>query len=390
MAKRKALPKGIWALGIVSLLMDISSEMVHGLLPVFLMSVLGASATFVGLVEGLGEATANIIKVFSGRLSDRTGKRKPLAVLGYGLGTLSKPVFALAPTAGWVMGARFADRIGKGIRGAPRDALIADLIPADQRGAAYGLRKSLDNVGAFAGPLLAIGLMALLADDYRAVFWIAAIPGILAVMVLMVFVREPVRPTGNDKADAEIDSGLLQLLPPVYWRVVALGTVLTLARFSVAFVILRAQERGLPLALTPLILVIIYMVSSVATYPVGVLSDRIANRGLLALGFLALILADVVLALAPGWPVVMLGAALWGLHLALTEGLLAASVADTVPEVLRGTGFGLFHLSSGIALFLASLFAGLAWDQLGPAATFVLSAGLASIGLAGFLSQGRG
>lgn len=381
------LPRSILALGFVSLLMDVSSEMIHGLMPVFLVTVLGASTVTVGLIEGLGEATANITKLFSGLISDRFGKRKPLAVLGYGLATLSKPIFALAPTAGWVLGARFADRVGKGIRGAPRDALIGDIAPGGMRGAAYGLRQSLDNVGAFLGPLLAMALMALFSDNFRTVFWFAVVPGVLAVLVLLAFVREPPR-VSAPAARVPIDRRLLGRLGALYWGVVGLGAVMTLARFTEAFVILRAEDRGLALALVPMVLVVINMASSASAYPAGVLSDRMNKRGLLALGFAALVVADVVLALAGGLAAVFAGAVLWGLHLGMTQGLLAALVADTTPTELRATAFGVFNLASGIALFLASLLAGLLWAQFGPATTFWASGGLAAAGLIGFLALG--
>ncbi|MHC0054064.1 MFS transporter [Actibacterium sp. D379-3] len=384
----RGLPRSIWALGFVSMLMDISSEMIHGLLPVFLVTVLGASTVTVGLIEGIGEATANITKLFSGALSDRMGKRKPLTILGYGLGTLSKPIFALAPTAGWVLGARFADRIGKGIRGAPRDALVGDLAPPDKRGAAYGLRQSLDNVGAFVGPLLAMALMALFSDNFRLVFWVALVPGCIAVFLLVTFVREPKRAAAAP-VRTPIDRKVLSRMGPLFWGVVALGGVMTLARFTEAFVILRAEEQGLALALAPLILVIINLVSSASAYPVGVLSDGIGKRGLLMLGFAALVVADVILALAQGVTAVFIGAALWGLHLGLTQGLLSALVADSAPPEVRATAFGVFNLTSGIALFLASFLAGVLWAGLGPAATFWASAGLAFLGLAGFMLIAR-
>ncbi|MFN3938389.1 MAG: MFS transporter [Gemmobacter sp.] len=382
------LPGSIWALGFVSLFMDISSEMIHGLLPVFLVVGLGASPLIVGLIEGIGEATANVTKLFSGVLADLTRRRKALAVIGYGLGALSKPVFALAPSAGWVLAARFADRVGKGIRGAPRDALVADLAPPGMVGAAFGLRQAIDNVGAFLGPLLAIALMWVLADDFRTVFWLAAIPGALAVLVLVLAVREP-PPAADRPPPPRLDRATLGRLPRLYWLTVGAGAILTLARFTEAFVILRAEDLGLALALSPLILVAVNLVSSALTYPVGVLSDRIGRRGLLAGGFGALIAADLVLATAPGLTAVFAGAALWGLHLALSQGLLAALVADTAPAGLRGTAFGAFNLVNGLALFLASVIAGALWAAYGPAVTFWAGAGLATLGLGAFLIAGR-
>lgn len=377
------LPRGIWALGLVSMFMDISSEMIHSLLPVFLVTVLGASAVTVGLVEGIGEATASISRLFSGWLSDRLGKRKALTVIGYGLGALSKPLFALAPTPSWVLVARFSDRIGKGIRGAPRDALVGDLAPPGLRGAAYGLRQSLDTVGAFAGPLLAMALMAQFADDFRLVFWLAVVPGLIAVVILVLGVREPAEARPLADARVPIRWSELGRLGCLFWGVVAVGTVLTLARFSEAFLILRAEDAGLSLALIPLVLVVMNVVYAASAYPMGALSDRYDRRLVLAAGFVALILADIVLALAAGIWLVMLGIGLWGLHMGMTQGLLAALVADTAPTDLRGTAFGLFNLASGVALLLASLIAGLLWELTGPFATFLAGAAFAATGLVG-------
>lgn len=384
-ALRKGLgeiPRGVWALGFVSMFMDMSSEMIHGLLPVFLVTVLGASTATVGLIEGIGEATASISKLFSGWISDRLGKRKALTVIGYGLGALSKPLFAVAPTASWVLAARFSDRIGKGIRGAPRDALVGDFVPTGLRGAAYGLRQSLDTVGAFAGPLLAIALMAVFNDNFRLVFWLALIPGLAAVAVLVLGVREPA-PIRSAEAQAPIRWTELGRLGGLYWGIVAVGAVLTLARFSEAFLILRAENAGLSAALAPLVLVVMSVVYALSAYPMGALSDRLDRRLMLAAGFVVLIFADIILAFAPGIWIVMVGVGLWGLHMGMTQGLLAALVADTAPAALRGTAFGLFNFASGIALLLASLVAGLLWELVGPSATFLAGAVFTVLGLVG-------
>lgn len=378
----RAVPRGVWALGLVSLFMDLSSELIHSLLPVFMVTVLGASMVSVGIVEGIAEATASIMKVFSGVLSDRLGKRKALVVIGYGLAAITKPLFALAPTIGWVLTARFTDRIGKGIRGAPRDALIADITPSHIRGAAYGLRQSLDTVGAFAGPLAAIALMALFAGDIRMVFWFAAIPAVLAV-VLLVGVKEPETSAAHGTARPPIVLADLGQLSRAYWGVVAVGAVLTLARFSEAFLVLRAQSVGLSLTWVPLVLVVMSVVYSASAYPAGVLADRMDRRRLMALGFVMLILADVVLAFAGGVFAVMAGVALWGLHMGLTQGLLATLVADAAPAHLRGSAFGIFNFVSGVVLLLASVLAGLLWDAVGPMATFLAGAGFTAAGLAG-------
>ena len=367
------MPRGIWMLGFVSLLMDISSEMIHSLLPLFMVGTLGASALVVGLIEGLAEATALIVKVFSGALSDYLGKRKGLAVFGYALGALTKPVFALASSTGLVFAARLADRIGKGIRGAPRDALVADIAPPELRGAAFGLRQSLDTVGAFVGPLLAVGLMLLWHDDFRAVFWVAVIPGLLAVAVLVFGVHEPDRPAQTVRRNPVTRANLRRLGSP-YWWVVAVGELFTLARFSEAFLVLRAEQGGMALALIPLVMVAMNVVYSLSAYPFGKLSDRVSHTKLLAIGLLVLVAADLVLASSAHWAVVLGGVALWGVHLGMTQGLLATMVADTAPADLRGTAFGFFNLLSGVAMLLASVCAGLLWDVYGAAFTFYAGA----------------
>jgi MFS family permease len=375
------LPGGIWALGFVSLFMDISSEMIHGLLPVFLTSVLGASTEIVGLIEGVGEATASITKLLSGWASDKLGKRKVLAVIGYGLATLSKPLFALATTPSLVLAARFSDRIGKGIREAPRDAMVGEMVPTGMRGAAYGLRQALDTVGAFAGPLIAIALMAMLHNNFRLIFWFALIPGLISVVVLLVAVREPPHQALATRAPLKFSD--FKTLNAAYWVVVGIGAVLTLARFSEAFLILRAQGAGLSLALAPLVLVIMNIVYSLSAYPLGALSDKVDRKLILVIGFATLIVSDIVLALAPDLFAVMAGVALWGLHMGMTQGLLAALVADVAPANLRATSFGVFNFVSGIALLLASLIAGALWEIVGPSATFMAGAAFAAIGLVG-------
>ena len=367
------LPASIWALGFVSLLMDISSEMIHSLLPVFMVTVLGTSMWAVGLIEGLAEATALIVKVFSGVLSDYWGKRKPLAVLGYGLGAVSKPLFALATSTGLVLTARLIDRVGKGIRGAPRDALVADLAPPGMRGAAFGLRQSLDTVGAFVGPLVAMGLMLLWANDFRAMFWVAMIPGLLAVALLLFGVREPERAREAPRVNP-ISKDKLRRLSAPYWRVVVMGAVFALARFSEAFLLLRALQGGLPVAYTPLVLIGMNLIYALGAYPFGKLSDSVSHTTLLAWGLVVLIAADVLLASSSHWTWVWAGIALWGLHMAMTQGLLTTMVADAAPPELRGTAFGFFSLANGLAMLLASTVAGVLWDQLGAPVTFVAGA----------------
>ena len=383
------LPPAIWVLGLVSLLMDISSEMIHSLLPLFMVGTLGASALVVGLIEGLAEATALIVKVFSGVLSDWWGKRKGLAVAGYALGALTKPLFALAPGTGLVLAARLIDRVGKGVRGAPRDALVADLAPPAMRGAAFGLRQSLDTVGAFLGPLLAVGLMLLWANDFRAVFWVAVVPGLLAVVLLVLGVHEPEQPADGVRRGNPIRRENLRRLGGDYWWVVGLGAVFTLARFSEAFLVLRAEQSGVPLALVPLVMVAMNGVYAASAYPFGRLADRMNHRTLLALGLGVLIAADLVLASGTHWGTLLAGVALWGVHMGLTQGLLATMVADTAPADLRGTAFGFFNLVSGVAMLLASVLAGLLWDRLGAAFTFYAGAAFCALALAGLLLPGR-
>jgi MFS family permease len=379
------MPRGIWALGFVSMFADISSELIHSLLPVFMVSVLGASALAVGLVEGVAEATAAITKVFSGTLSDYLGRRKLLAVIGYALAAVAKPLFPLAGSVGWVLAARCIDRIGKGIRGAPRDAMVGDITPAELRGAAYGLRQSLDTVGAFAGPLLAIVLMALLADDIRAVFWFAVIPAFIAVAILVVGVKEPERTVPAEAVPRSFRPADFVKLGPRFWAVVAVATVLTLARFSEAFLVLRADSVGLSIALVPLVMVVMNIAYALSAYPAGILSDRLGRSGVIVVGVAFLIAADILLAAATGIGLMMAGVALWGLHMGFTQGLLAALIADTAPAERRGTAFGIFNLVTGVAMLFASVFAGWLWDVYGAPATFLGGAAFTAVALAGWL-----
>lgn len=381
---RSGLPRTVWALGLVSLCMDISSEMIHALLPVFLVTVLGASTVMVGAIEGIGEATASISKLFSGWLSDRVGKRKLFAAIGYGLGAASKPLFAMAPSATWILAARFSDRVGKGIRGAPRDALIGDVVPAEKRGAAFGLRQSLDTTGAFLGPLAAIAIMSASGDNFRLVFWLAVIPGILAVVVLLSGVEEPRRPRAAQVVRAPVlDVRVVATMPRAFWVVVSIAAMMTLARFSEAFLILRAEDRGLGITFAPVILVIMNIAYAASAYPAGVLSDRLSPVGILASGFGVLVVSDITLALAQGVPGVVAGIVLWGLHMGITQGLLAALVTATAPAEVRGTAFGLFHLVTGIFVLLASLVAGSMWAFVGPSWTFWMGAAFSVAGLCG-------
>jgi MFS family permease len=378
---KPVIPPGVWMLGFVSMFMDISSELIHSLLPVFMVSSLGASAMAVGIVEGVAEATALITKVFSGTLSDYLGKRKMLAVFGYGLGALSKPLFALAATIHAVLAARFIDRIGKGVRGAPRDALIADLTPEASQGAAYGLRQSLDTVGAFIGPLLAIILMFAWDGNIRRVFWVAVIPGVLAVALLSCGVHEPKALTIRGQARVPIRWRMLKELGAAYWWVVTIGAIFTLARFSEAFLILRARQTGLSDVLTPAVMVLMNIVYAIVAYPAGRLADRVNRNFLLAIGIIVLISADIALARAGSLLLSAIGIVLWGLHLGIVQGLLAAMVAAAAPAKFRGTAFGFFNLASGIAMLVASGLAGLLWDNAGASMTFYAGAVFSAVAL---------
>lgn len=378
------IPKGIWVLGFVSLLMDVSSEMIHSLLPLFMVTVLGASALTVGVIEGIAESTALLVKVFSGALSDYLGKRKGLAVFGYALGALTKPMFALAGGMGMVLTARFLDRVGKGVRGAPRDALVADIAPPEIRGAAFGLRQSLDTVGAFLGPLIGVGLMLLWANDFRAVFWVAVIPAALAVALLVFGIREPERTEVHTPTNP-ISRENLRRLGTSYWWLVGIGAVFTLARFSEAFLVLRAAQGGIAIALVPLVMVAMNIIYAASAYPFGKLSDSVSHTKLLAIGLAVLIAADLVLASNDHWTTVLLGVALWGVHMGITQGLLARMVADATPADLRGTAYGFFNLMSGLAMLVASVLAGLLWDGLGAAFTFYAGAAFCVIAAFGLL-----
>lgn len=383
----RALPRTVVALGMVSLFMDISSEMIHAVLPLFLVTVVGASALSIGVIEGVAEATAAFIKIYSGAISDWFGRRKPLLLIGYGLSALCKPLFALATGIGAIFTARTMDRIGKGIRGAPRDALIADVTPKEQRGAAYGLRQSLDTVGAVAGPLLAIVLMAASGDNFRLVFWVAVLPALVCVTLIVFVVKEPPRVQPTAPRRFPVSRAELKRLPRAFWWVSVFGAALTLARFSEAFVLLRAENVGLALTWVPAIMVVMNLVYAASAYPLGMLADRVNRNVLLAFGVLLLVAADIVLALAHHWWAVGAGALLWGLHMGATQGLLSAIVADTAPEDLRGTAFGAFNLISGVALFAASVIAGALWTCVGPALTFYAGAAFATIALAGLLRR---
>ncbi len=373
------IPRGVWVLGFVSLFMDVSSEMIHALLPIFLVGTLGVSAIVLGVIEGVSEATALIVKMGSGVLSDRLGNRKILALIGYGVAAAVKPLFPLAEAASTVFVARIADRIGKGIRGAPRDALVADITPPELRGAAFGLRQSLDTIGAFLGPLLAVALMIIYADDVRTVLWFATVPAITAVVILAIGVSEPKSGVSSRKPGMNLPTA--KLLGREFWFVALVGSMMMLARFSEAFLLIKAAEVGLPVRYIPLALVVMSLAYALTSYPVGALSDRIGRRGLLAAGLAVLLIADFMLGFGTTIGAVFAGVALWGLHMGLTQGLLAAMVADTAPTDMRGTAFGVFSLISGVVVLIASVLAGYLWDTQGSWATFMASAAFTAVAM---------
>ena len=384
-----AIPRTVWVLGVVSLLMDISSEMIQTLLPLYLVAGLGASAIAIGFIEGLSVAIATITKLFSGMISDWTGRRKPLAVLGYGLGALSKPIFPLASSIGWIVVAKAVDRVGKGIRGTPRDALIADVTPPEIRGASFGLRKSLDTVGGFVGPLAAIGLMLATDGDMIVIFWIAAIPAFLAVALLIIGVKEPEQPPSSSKGMPRFrDAGRLNR---AVWIVIGVSSLLTLARFSEAFLLLKSQQAGLSLAWIPITMVVMHAVYGLTAYPVGYLSDRIGRRSMIALSLVFLIAADLALATAQTLPMLFAGIVLWGLHMGFSQGILSTLIADSAPKNLKGTAFGVFNLATGLTVILGNVAAGLLWETWGSASTFLAGAviALASLAAVPLLSAAR-
>ncbi|MEO8347068.1 MAG: MFS transporter [Betaproteobacteria bacterium] len=384
-----AVPRGVWVLGLVSMCMDLSSELVHSLLPLYMATALGASVFVIGMIEGLAEAMALIVKLFSGVISDVFRKRKPLVLFGYSLAAVSKFAFPLAPTLGWIVGARFMDRVGKGIRGAPRDALIADITPPEVRGRSFGLRQALDTVGAIGGPLMALAAMAYFAGNFHSAFWIAVVPAMLAVLLIVVGVDEPDRPPTSESKKSALRFADARRLPRSFVIVVAIAGVLTLARFSEAFLVLRAHNVGLSNAMAPLVMVVMAIVYAVASYPAGAAADRGQGPNLLSVGLITLFAADLMLAGADGPGMVLVGAALWGLHMGLTQGLLSALVAASAPVDMRGTAFGVFNLVCGVALLIASGLAGWLWDAFGPRFTFYAGAAFTLVAWIGFLGYGR-
>lgn len=381
---RPAIPRTVWMLGFVSLFMDFSSELIHALLPIFLVTTLGMSVTALGLLEGMAEASALIVKIFSGPISDWLGQRKRLLLAGYGLSALTKPLFPLAASPAWAITARLLDRTGKGIRGAPRDALIADMAPPAIRGACFGLRQSMDTYGAVAGPLAAVCLMLVFADRIRTVLWFAVIPAVIAVALIVFGVREPAHPASSHRFRSPLQWRALRELETGYWQVVAIGATFTLARFSEAFLVLRAQQTGLNIAWVPGVMALMSLTYALSAYPIGKLSDRLDRHALLAAGLVLLAIADLLLGAGTSMSIVWIGVAVWGLHMGFTQGLLSAMVADTAPQALRGTAFGIFNLACGVCMLVSSALAGWLWDRRGASATFFVGAAFAAISLASY------
>lgn len=364
------IPKTVWALGFVSLFMDFSSELVHSLLPIFLVSSLGVSMVGVGIIEGIAEATAHIVKIFSGAISDYIGKRKVLLLLGYGLASLTKPLFPLAQNIETVFFARFTDRIGKGIRGAPRDALVADVAPKEIRGACFGLRQSMDTIGAILGPIAAIFLMLVFSNDVRLVLWFAVIPAIAAMLIIVFKVKEPKKEEKEHDFKIPINFSIIKNFSKQFWFVVILGAMFMLARFSEAFLILKASEVGFEAAWVPLVMVVMALTYTIFAYPIGKLSDRIKREYMLIVGLIILILADFTLANAKSYILVLIGTAIWGIHMGFTQGVLATLIADYSPKEYNGTAFGIFNFVSGISMLIASIIAGVVWQEFGSYMTF--------------------
>jgi MFS family permease len=383
MTDRTRIPRAVWVLGFVSLFMDMSSELIHAVLPVYLTTVLGLSVLAVGVIEGIAEATASMMKLVSGAVSDRFAARKPLVLLGYGLAALTKPVFPLAESASGVVAARFVDRVGKGIRGAPRDAVVADVTPHALRDAAYGLRQALDTVGAFVGPLLAMGLIVWWAGDLRAVLWAASVPAALAVLLLVMGLEEPPRAAparAGERARWRFAS--LRAFPPAYWGLIVLAALFALARLAEAFLVLRAQELGLRLALIPLVMIVMSACYAVSAYPAGLLAARHGRRATLGAGLIALAASFSALGAWDHAAALWAGVALYGLHMGLTQGALSAAVAAAAPVELRATAFGAFHFVTGLFQLGGAAFAGWLWSAHGSASAFTLGAGAALAALA--------
>lgn len=382
-ARRPSLGRTVIALGAVSFLTDVSSEMIYPLLPVFLTVTLGASASMLGLIEGAAETTASLLKLASGWWSDRVKRRKPLIVFGYALASLVRPLVAVAQSASQVLVIRVTDRIGKGIRTSPRDALIADAVDPSIRGRAFGFHRAADHAGAFLGPIVAFALMHWWAVETRTVFWLALIPGALAVVTVVVFVKEPAGRARLAEYETVARSATAEnQLPRSFWAYLGVLLLFTIGNSTDAFLLLRANQLGVPVTLVPILWATLHGVKSAASTPGGALSDRVGRVPTLVAGWTIFALVYVGFAFASAawhaWALFIV----YGLFYALTEGAERALVADIVPPGKRGTAFGWFNLSLGLGLLPASVLFGVVWDRAGAPAAFLMGgalAGMASI-----------
>ncbi len=371
----KNIHRNVWILGLVSLFTDFGTKAIQSILPLFLVSVLGANVSIIGLIEGIAESTASILKLFSGALSDYWGRRKELAILGYGLSTAIIPLFALANSPLWVLVARFGDRLGKGIRVAPRNALVADVTPIEQRGAAYGLRQTLDTIGAFSGPLVATIILLISGQNFRLVFWVALVSGIISVCLLVKGIRET--PSSKEKRSKLIQWDTFQQLGRNYWVLVLAATLFNLGHFSDAFLLLKAQHIGIANAWIPLSMIVMNFSYMLSAYPLGLLSDRMGRKQLLVVAFWLFSLVYLGFAWVQQPQQIWGLFALYGVYLGMSQGILLALVADVTPSELRGTGFGVINLVIGIILLPANLLAGFVWETANPQIPFLLGSFLA-------------
>lgn len=377
-APASKLGRNVYALAAVSFFTDVSSEMIYPLLPVFLTTVLGVSAGFIGAIEGAAESTAALLKLASGWWSDRVRRRKPFVVVGYTLASVVRPLVAIAQSAGQVLLIRVSDRVGKGLRNSPRDALIADSVDPKIRGRAFGFRSAADNAGALLGPLIAFGLLRIFGLSLRTVFWLSAIPGALAIIVAIVGVREVDR-RSVAASKTELGTGMGRR----FWAFLAVIFLFTLGNSTDAFLLLRAKELGVPVALAPILWALLSGVKSVSNTPGGALSDRIGRRPTLIAGWLVYALIYFLFARAShAWHAWALFAA-YGVYFGLTEGAELALIADVAPHTRRGAAYGWYYLAIGIGALPASIGFGILWDRFGSATAFSVGGVLALIATAG-------
>ncbi len=379
-APAPGLTRNVWALGITSLLTDVSSEMIVPVLPLFITGVLHASVASLGVIEGVAESTASLLRLSSGWLSDRIGRRKPFLVLGYGISGVAKTAFALARTWPAVLALRFADRVGKGLRNPPRDALLADSVAPAWRGRAFGMHRALDTLGAGVGPLVAYALLARWPDGFRRIFLVSGVPAVMSLIVLGLFVRAPRRAAGGPLRGLHLE---FRALPGAVKRFLLADGIFQLGNSSMAFVMLRARDGGTPAAAVPLVYLLYNLVYAALSVPVGALSDRLGRRPFLVAAYLLYALAYGLLAWSGAPALVIAAMAVYGVHSALVEVSQRSLLADLVVAERRGTAYGIYHTVVGLALLPASVGAGMLWDRFGARVTFGADAALAL--LAGLL-----